>query len=204
MRRVHDVIVVEGRYDKQAVLRAVDAIVVETSGFGLFKDNDKKAALSKLAHRHSLIVLTDSDGAGAVIRGHLKSFIPPEYIKQAFIPDLQGKERRKSAPSKEGKLGVEAMPPEVIIEALERGGAVFDNTPSLQRKTVTAADLYAWGLTGSPGSRKRKADLVHKLGLPEYISNKDLCKILSRYEDVHELILQNVGGRVQHDGIEKA
>ena len=183
MRRVREVIVVEGRYDKQAVLRAVDAVVVQTNGFGIFKDQSKRAALISMARRYGLIVLTDSDGAGKVIRGHLKGLVPPENIKQAFVPELYGKERRKAAASKEGKLGVEAMPPEVIVSALQQAGATFDGIATAETREVTIADLYDLGLTGSPGSKAKRQSLTKKLQLPENISNKDLCRVLSRYPE---------------------
>ena len=126
MRRVREVIVVEGRYDRNALKQVVDATVVETAGFGVFKDRERLALLRRLAAERGLILLTDSDGAGFVIRNFLKGAIPRYQLKQAYIPDVPGKERRKAAPGREGKLGVEGMPPQVLLSALERAGATFE------------------------------------------------------------------------------
>jgi ribonuclease M5 len=179
---VSEVIVVEGKYDKQAVLRAVDALVVETRGFGIFKDTEKRIELKRLAERQGLIILTDSDGAGQVIRSHLKSFIDPAHIKQAFIPDVSGTERRKAIPSKECKLGVEAMAPDVITVALERAGAtIYNYRLSMAVNQWTNYDLYAFGLTGTPGAKERREALQHRLGLPQRMSSRDLCRVLHSY-----------------------
>ena len=123
MRKIREVIVVEGRYDKNTLKQVVDATVVETNGFGVFNDKERLALLRRLAGERGLILLTDSDGAGFVIRNFLKGAIPKNRLKQAYIPDIYGKERRKAAPGKEGKLGVEGMRPEVLLQALERAGA---------------------------------------------------------------------------------
>ena len=152
MRRVREVIVVEGRYDKNAVRQVVEATVVETRGFGVFNDRERLALLRRLAEERGLILLTDSDGAGFVIRNFLKGAIPRERLKQAYIPDVPGKERRKALPGREGKLGVEGMSPGVLLEALERAGATFEGEgeASGPRSPVTKADFYAWGLSGGP------------------------------------------------------
>ena len=134
MRRVREVIVVEGRYDKNALKQAVEATVVETGGFGVFKDGEKLALLRRLAEERGLILRTDSDGAGVGIRNFLKGAIPPDRLKQAYIPDIRGKERRKAAPGKEGKLGVEGMSPAVLLRALERAGATFEDGPAAGEK----------------------------------------------------------------------
>ena len=168
MRRVREVIVVEGRYDKNALRQVVDATVIETKGFGVFHDRERLALLRRLAAERGLILLTDSDGAGFVIRNFLKGAIPKSQLKQAYIPDVYGKERRKPAPGKEGKLGVEGMPPQILLEALERAGATFeDGALSAERRPITKADFYALGLTGGPDSAARRAALLKKLGLPE-------------------------------------
>ena len=125
MRKIKEVIVVEGRYDKNTLAQVVDATVVTLGGFAVFNDKEKVAFLRRLAAERGLIVLTDSDGAGFVIRNYLKGALPKEQVKQAYIPDIHGKEKRKRAPGKEGKLGVEGMKPEVILEALRRAGATF-------------------------------------------------------------------------------
>ena len=181
MRRVREVIVVEGRYDKNALKQAVEATVVETGGFGVFKDGEKLALLRRLAAERGLILLTDSDGAGFVIRNFLKGAIPPDRLKQAYIPDIRGKERRKAAPGKEGKLGVEGMPPQVLLEALERAGAVFEDggASEEERRPVTKADFYQLGLTGGPDSGAKRAALLKKLGLPERMTANALLEAVN-------------------------
>ncbi len=181
MRRVEEVLIVEGRYDKNALSQVVDAVILETSGFGIFHDRQKQALLRRLAEQRGLIVLTDSDGAGFVIRNYIKGCVPPERLKQAYIPDVPGKERRKSAPSKEGKLGVEGMRPEVLLEALERAGAHFSDaqSESLTGQRITKADLYRVGLSGGPGSREKRADLLRRLDLPERLTADGLLDVLN-------------------------
>ena len=125
MKKVKEVIVVEGRYDKNALSQVVDATVITLGGFSVFNDKEKLAFLRRLAEKQGLIVLTDSDGAGFVIRNYLKGALPKELVKQAYIPDIYGKERRKRTPGKEGKLGVEGMKPDVLLAALARAGATF-------------------------------------------------------------------------------
>ena len=127
MVKVREAIVVEGRYDKNTLSQIVDAPIFETRGFGIFKDKEQMALLRAVALRRGLIVFTDSDGAGFVIRNHLKSAIPNQYLKHAYIPDIPGKEKRKAAPGKEGKLGVEGMPSDVILTALKDAGATFED-----------------------------------------------------------------------------
>lgn len=178
MLRVREVIVVEGRYDKNTLRQAVDALVIETGGFGVFNDAEKRELLRTLARERGVILLTDSDGAGFVIRNFLKGCIEPEYVKNAYIPDVYGKEKRKSSPSKEGKLGVEGMRPEVIIEALRRAGATFEQDGPARAERITKADMYALGLTGRPDSVRRRRELQKKLGLPERLSTNALLEVL--------------------------
>ena len=121
MVKIEEVIIVEGKYDKNTLSQVVDAVILETSGFGIFHDKERRKLFQKLAEQRGLIILTDSDGAGFVIRNYLKGFLPPEKVKQAYVPDLYGKEKRKASPSKEGKLGVEGMRPEILLEALGPG-----------------------------------------------------------------------------------
>lgn len=181
MRRVREVIVVEGRYDKNAVRQVVEATVVETKGFGVFNDRERLALLRRLAEERGLILLTDSDGAGFVIRNFLKGAIPRDRLKQAYIPDIRGKERRKAAPGREGKLGVEGMSPEVLLEVLERAGATFagEGEASGPRPPVTKADFYAWGLSGGPESGAKRAALLKKLGLPEHMTANALLEAVN-------------------------
>lgn len=180
MRRIREVIVVEGRYDKNTLKQVVEATVVETGGFGVFNDKERLALLRRLAAERGLIVLTDSDGAGFVIRNYLKGAIPKDRVKHAYIPDIYGKERRKAAPGREGKLGVEGMEPQVLLSALERAGATFeDGRVSEARAPITKADLYEMGLTGRPDSAERRGALLKELSLPERMTTNAMLEALN-------------------------
>lgn len=178
MIRVKEVIVVEGRYDKNTLSQIFDAVIVETGGFGIFNDREKLDLLRRLADARGLVILTDGDGAGFVIRRYLKGAIDPAKVKHAYIPDISGKEKRKSSPSAEGKLGVEGMRAEVLIEALQRAGATLDGEFAAPRDRITKADLYAAGLTGKPGSEERRRALLKRLDLPERLSANALLDVL--------------------------
>lgn len=203
MRRVREAIVVEGRYDKNTLSQVVDAVILETAGFGVFKDQERLALLRRLAQQRGIIVLTDSDGAGFVIRNFLKGAIPPEQVKHAYIPDIRGKERRKRAPGKEGKLGVEGMPPQLLLEALERAGATFldGDGPRSPRGELTPAQLYVLGLTGRPDSAQRRQALLKRLDLPEHMSAKALLTMLNALYTSDEVIqlIQTLPGPVSAD-----
>lgn len=180
MRSVREVIVVEGRYDKNALSQVVDAVILETSGFGIFNDRQKQRLLRTMAEARGLIVLTDSDGAGFVIRNHIRSVVDPALVKHAYIPDVPGKERRKQHASKEGKLGVEGMRPQVLLEALERAGATFEDGETQRRgPAISKADLYAAGLSGGAGSREARAALLKELDLPERLTADGLLEVLN-------------------------
>ena len=188
MRRIREVVVVEGRYDKNALRQVVDATVVETRGFGVFNDKERLALLRRLAAQRGLILLTDSDGAGFVIRNFLKGAIPKSQLKQAYIPDIYGKERRKAAPGREGKLGVEGMPPQILLQALERAGATFeDGDTSGERPPITKADFYELGLTGHPESGARRARLLARLGLPERMTCSAMLEAVNIVSSLEEL-----------------
>ena len=187
MLRVREVIVVEGRYDKNTLSQVVDALIITTDGFGVFNDGEKRALLRTLARERGLILLTDSDGAGVVIRSFLKGCIEPRYVKNAYIPDVYGKEKRKSSPSKEGKLGVEGMSPEIIIEALRRAGATFEQSGGTSAGHITKAQLYALGLTGRPDSAQKRRRLLKSLGLPERLSTTAFMEVLSAVTTVDAL-----------------
>ena len=186
MRKIKEVIVVEGRYDKNTLAQVVDATVVETGGFSVFNDREKLAFLRRLAEKRGLILLTDPDGAGFVIRNHLKGAIPRQQLKQAYVPDIAGKERRKRHPGKEGKLGVEGMRPEVLLEALRRAGATIDEKSTVKGKSITKADLYDLGLIGPDSVEKRKA-LCKGLELPEHLSANALVEVLNLLMSREEL-----------------
>lgn len=191
MKTVREVIVVEGKYDAIRVHSAVDAIVVQTDGFRIFKDGEKRALLRRYAAARGLVVLTDSDSAGAVIRNHLRSILPPEQVKMAYIPPITGKERRKPSPSKEGLLGVEGMDNEIIVAALMRAGADLGDGAPPHTMTLTKADLYALGLSGTPDSAARRRRLLQALELPLTLSANALLNVLNTTvtaEELHSLL----------------
>lgn len=180
MHSVKEVIVVEGRYDKNTLSQVVDAVIIETSGFGIFNDAQKQKLLRTMAQARGLVVLTDSDGAGFVIRNFIKGCVDPACVKHAYIPDVYGKERRKAAPSKEGKLGVEGMRPQVLLDALVRAGATVDARPAAESAArITKADMYKCGLSGGTGSREKRAALIKRLDLPEKLSADALLDVLN-------------------------
>lgn len=187
MVRIEEAIVVEGRYDKNTLSQIVDAPIFETAGFGIFKDKKQMALLRRVAEKRGLIVFTDSDGAGFVIRNHIKSAIPGKYLKHAYIPDIPGKERRKSAPGKEGKLGVEGMTPEVILQALKNAGATFVGEAVSPKVGITKQDLMALGLSGGAEAGKKRQALLKKLDLPEHMSANAMVQALSLLYDLQEL-----------------
>ena len=180
MHSVKEVIVVEGRYDKNALRQVVDAVILETSGFGIFNDREKQKLLRRMAQARGLIVLTDSDGAGFMIRNFIKGCVDPKLVRHAYIPDVPGKERRKSAPSKEGKLGVEGMCPQVLLDALIRVGATLDDETAAERqRRISKADMYARGLSGREGSAEKRARLIRSLDLPERMTADALLDVLN-------------------------
>lgn len=189
MIRIREAIVVEGRYDKHTLAQVVDTLILETAGFGVFKDREKLSLLRRVAEKRGLIVLTDADGAGFVIRNYLKGALPKEQVKHAYIPDLYGKERRKRVPGREGKLGVEGMRPEVLETALRRAGATIldSEAPALEGQKLTKADLYALGLTGTVDSGARRKALCQRLELPEHLSANALLEVLGALYTVEEL-----------------
>lgn len=181
MLKIREAIVVEGRYDRNTLSQIVDAPVFETKGFGIFKDREQLALLRTVAERRGLIVLTDSDGAGFVIRNHIKSAIPAQYLKHAYIPDISGKEKRKAAPGKEGKLGVEGMRPEVILKALRLCGATIENETEHRQSScgITKQLLAELGLSGGACSSLKRKQLQKKLNLPEHMSANALLQALN-------------------------
>jgi len=185
--KIKEAIVVEGRYDKNTLSQIVDAPILETSGFGIFKDKEQMALLRKVAEVRGLIVFTDSDGAGFVIRNHIKSAIDGKYLKHAYTPDIFGKERRKKTGGREGKLGVEGMTRDVILESLRRAGATFLEGETAQPgQEITKADLLDLGLYG-PGSAESRAALIKKLGFPERISNNAFLQAVNLLYSLEDL-----------------
>ena len=197
MKKVREVIVVEGRYDKNTISQIVDATVIETAGFGVFSDNEKLMLLRKLAEKRGLIILTDSDKAGFFIRGRLRGMLGDLNIKHAYIPDIDGRERRKSSPSKEGKLGVEGMTPAAILSALERAGATFEDVPVNAENCarITKTDMYEAGLSGVTGSAKKRLELLNRLDLPKRLSANgllDVLNILYSREDFFQIFVYKI------------
>jgi len=188
MIKIREAIVVEGRYDKNTLSQIVDAPILETAGFGIMKNKEQLALLRNVAARRGLIVFTDSDGAGFVIRNYLKGAIPAEHLKHAYIPDIAGKEKRKSAPGKEGKLGVEGMTPAVIIDALRRAGATVEGEScSHTAGSITKQNLMALGLSGGKNSSQKRLDLLKELDLPAHMSANAMLQALNLLMDLDTL-----------------
>ena len=182
MMRIQEAIVVEGRYDKNTLSQLVDTLILETSGFGIFKNAEQMALLRRAAEKRGLIVFTDPDGAGFVIRNRIKSAIPGQYLKHAYVPDIYGKEKRKAKAGKEGKLGVEGMSPAILEQALRQCGATFldqEGEVSRQHNELTKADLCAAGLSGGAESGKRRQMLLKRMELPEHMSANALLAVLN-------------------------
>ena len=177
--RIREVIIVEGRYDKNTLCQVVDAVILTTDGFGVFRDKEKLAYFRRLAEKRGVILLTDPDGAGFVIRNYLKGALPPTQVKQAYVPDVMGKERRKRKGGKEGKLGVEGMSPNVLLEALRRCGATCVGEENARQSAgLTRADLMDKGLIG-PGSAQHRAEILQTLQLPEHLTTAGLLDALN-------------------------
>lgn len=191
VHRVSEVIVVEGRYDKNTLSQIVDAVIIETSGFGVFNDREKQQLLRTLAEKRGLIVLTDSDGAGLVIRNFIKGSVDPKLVKHAYIPEVYGKERRKAKASKEGKLGVEGMSPEVILNALRRAGATIDGAAAQETEPISMADMYHVGLTGKPDSAMRRERLLSGMELPKKMTAAALLPVLNALMSREEFLRHN-------------
>ena len=187
MVKIKEAIVVEGRYDKNTLSQIVQAPILETAGFGIFKDKKQMALLRQIARKRGLIVFTDSDGAGFVIRNHIKSVIPGKYLKHAYIPDIPGKEKRKSAPGKEGKLGVEGMIPEVIVQALKRAGATIEGEDTPAPQAITKQDLMELGLSGGADAAAKRLALLKRLDLPEHMSANAMLQALNLLYSLEEL-----------------
>ncbi len=185
MIKLAPVILVEGKYDKIKLSQIFDATILTTDGFGIFKQKDKLDLLRRLAESRGLLVFTDGDGAGFVIRNYLKGAIPAGKLYHAYIPDLYGKEKRKAKGSKEGKLGVEGVPDAVIIRAVEQSGALADALPD--RHSITKTDLFELGLSGGAGSSQKRLALLRELSLPAHLSSNALLDVLNCITDLDAL-----------------
>jgi len=177
--KVQEVIIVEGKYDLNAIKQVVDGIVLTTEGFGIFRNQEKMELIRKMAETRGVVVLTDSDGAGFVIRNYLKGCVSTGTIKHAYIPDVYGKERRKRTKSKEGKLGVEGMSPEVLRKVLTSAGATIDGKVSKPFGGITKTDLFVLGLSGGSNSAEQRGKLMRALQLPEHLSPNALLDVLN-------------------------
>ena len=195
MVKIKEAILVEGRYDKNTLSQIVDAPTLETNGFGIFKDKKQMALLRQVAEKRGLIVFTDADGAGFVIRNHVKSAIPGKFLKHAYTPDIFGKERRKDKAGKEGKLGVEGMKPEIILEALRKAGATIEGENVPEHQFITKQDMMELGLSGGADASAKRLALLKKLDLPEHMSANALLQALNLLYTIEELttIVENLG-----------
>lgn len=174
-RKLNRLVIVEGKYDAARVAEVFDCTVVTTDGFGIFKNREKRELIKLLGEKLGAVILTDSDRAGVLIRNRVKQILPAEKLSHVYIPDVFGKERRKAAPSKEGKIGVEGMPASVIIEAFERQGIFADGQSG---EKITKTDLYEFGLLGGECSSEKRKALQKALSLPEHMSSNALLQVL--------------------------
>lgn len=181
MIKIDRVVIVEGRYDKIKLSSVIDGIIIETDGFGIFNNKEKQKLIRKLAETKGLLILTDSDSAGFKIRSFIRGIVPAEQIKHAYIPDIFGKEKRKTEPSKEGKLGVEGVKVQVIIDALEKAGVLCEETETTERREITKLDLYEDGLSGKPDSDALRKKLLKALDLPERLTSNALVQVLNTF-----------------------
>lgn len=181
MIKIDRVVIVEGKYDKIKLNSILDAVIIETDGFGIFNDKKKQLLIRRLAETKGLLILTDSDSAGFKIRSFIRGIVPAEQIKHAYIPDIFGKEKRKNEPSKEGKLGVEGVNIRVITEALEKAGVFCEETEKTDRREITKLDLYEDGLSGKPDSDTLRKKLLKHLELPEKLTSNALVQILNTF-----------------------
>lgn len=180
MIKVDNVIIVEGRYDKIKLSSLIDGVIIETDGFGIFKNKEKQKMIRRLAKEKGLVILTDSDSAGFKIRSFIGSIVPQEYITNVYIPDIYGKEKRKIEPSKEGKLGVEGVSADVLINAFQQSGICCESSDKEKSdKAVSNLDFFEDGLTGGQNSSYRRKQLLKYLELPENMSSKGLIEIIN-------------------------
>ena len=190
MIRIKQAIITEGRYDKIRLSNIVDAVIICTNGFSIFKDREKQELIKSLAAKTGIIILTDSDSAGFKIRSFIRGFVKNGEVLNAVTPDIYGKERRKLQPSKQGKLGVEGIPDELLIQALRNAGAteLDGGSPQQNSDPVTRSDLLELGLIGGEGSSERRRQLQRRLGLPELLTAKLLLEVVNKMYSRSEFI----------------
>ncbi len=188
MIKLEQAVIVEGRYDKIKLSSIIDGLIIETDGFGIFKDREKQRLIRRLAEEKGIIIMTDSDSAGFKIRSFLGGSIPADRITHVYMPDIFGKEKRKTEPSKEGKLGVEGVPKKIILEALDKAGVTCYETKSSSKREITNVDLYELGLSGGKNSRAKREKLLKYLGLPTRLSTSAFVKVLNTFTTYDEFI----------------
>ncbi len=181
MIKINEAVIVEGKYDKIKLSGVLDTVIIETDGFAVFKDKEKQRLIRFLAEKRGIIILTDSDSAGFKIRSFIKNITKSENVKNVYIPDVYGKEKRKTEPSKEGKLGVEGMKNEIILEALRKAGVLCSENSKKEGREITHTDFFEDGISGGENSSEIRRSLARELGLPEKISSSALLKIINSY-----------------------
>ena len=186
MIHLKQAVIVEGKYDKIKLSSIIDALIITTDGFSVFKDKEKIALIKGLAEKDGVIVLTDSDSAGFKIRNYIKGCTQKGKITNVYIPDIFGKEKRKAAPSKEGKLGVEGIPSNILIEAFVKAGVTVDSTERGQNEVVTRIRLYDDGFIGQADSAEKRKKLLRALSLPAMLSTGAMLEVLNAMFTVEE------------------
>lgn len=181
-------VIVEGKYDIIKLSNLIDGLIIKTDGFGIFKDKEKQLLIKRLAKEKGIIVLTDSDSAGFMIRNFISSVVGKEKLINVYIPDVYGKEKRKAQGGKEGKLGVEGMSEQVLIEAFGKAGVLCEKSENTERRLITNIDLYEWGFSGKSDSKSKRKELLKKLCLPERMSTSSLVKVLNTFVTYEEFI----------------
>ncbi len=198
MIKISRAVIVEGRYDKIKLSSVLDAVIIETDGFGIFNNKEKQKLIRRLAETKGLLVLTDSDSAGFKIRSFIRGIAPAEQIKHAYIPDILGKEKRKTEFSKEGKLGVEGVDTEIILSALHKAGVLCEETTESTRREITKLDLFEDGLSGGENSDDLRKKLLKHLDLPERLTSNALVQILNTFltfEEYKEAVKEITNGK---------
>ncbi|MEE1321268.1 MAG: DUF4093 domain-containing protein [Acutalibacteraceae bacterium] len=181
-------VIVEGKYDIIKLSNLIDGLIIKTDGFGIFKDKEKQKLLRRLAQEKGIIVLTDSDSAGFLIRNFISSTVTADKITHVYAPDIYGKEKRKTEMSKEGKLGVEGIEEKILLESFRKAGVFCTESESTERRLITNLDLYEWGLSGRDNSKEKRVRLLKKLDLPERMSTSSIVKILNTFVTYEEFI----------------
>lgn len=177
MIKVKEAVIVEGKYDKIKLSNILDALIIETNGFGIYKDKERLNFIRNLAKERGLIIITDSDHSGFQIRNFIANCAKSGSVKHIYIPDVYGKERRKLQPSKEGKLGVEGISDEILIRLFSDNGIKYES--SQPREMITNYDLFEMGISGTPDAGKKKKKLLKQLELPEFLSTNSLLSCLN-------------------------